>query len=1323
MLEAKSCQARRAGIAKQAILGAILLLFFASATRLAAQTASSGTVLGTVTDSSGGVIPQVEVDLTNIATGITTKQSTNNRGQYLFPQVAPGNYTITFKKSGFRAASLQNATVEVNKSFTANMAMQVGEVTQTVEVQATAQQELQTTDAQVGDVVSGSELEHLPTLTRNALELAQLQPTAAPGSGATGGGFSGARSDQNTITLDGLDVTDNIIGEGFGQQEPLSIENVQEFRIGVTNSNSTFDRSPGGQTTLISRSGSNAFHGDAYWYHQNSEFNANTWDSNRTGIPLPRLLDNRAGVSVGGPFIKNKTFFYSNYEIHRFPNNALESVVVPTPSLKSGTLTFKDSTGTPVAYNLSSSTPQCGATGTSLCDPRQLGISPAVSALWALLPNPVPGKTLNPNLGDGLNTVGFQSILSLPIKDDDVSFRLDHNFTDKIRFYGRYFYNRDLAPQSVLDITNGNIKSLANEPNRNDAEAAGLDYQFTPNLSNSFRFLHQRKRLGLVSTSGETSAQALAASSPAIASATATNVSGVLAALQIAGTGNQALGSLQPLENDAQNSRSQIFQGITKEFTDNLTWSKGTHGISAGGTVFFLPFILNHTDKVTSTTSPSAFLNTGGPNNFQIPAANTPPACGGAITTNCLNPSDVARWGQFYTAALGIIGNVNFVGARDGSLQPEPLLTPLLSNTTERAYNFYAQDTWRFRPSLTLTYGLSYGWQTPTKEAQGLQTLVADHTAGDSTINTVNYINMKAAAAQQGNIFNPTLSFVPIRSSSRSNLFNTDYGDWAPRASLAWNPSYSSGLLGRMLGSNKTVIRGGFGISYDRTAIVSDILQAFLGVGFSDIFTNVSPACTTGPGCGGGSVSTNPGLNSFRVGQDGAIQLPSITPLTSPIVPSPFADQLGLTTDAFNYKVGRNYQFDLTVQREIPGNAIVEIGYVGRLGRNLPTAYDLDASAYFFKDATSGGPFPAGQTFAQAFDSVGCVLRGETGQTIRGFTCPAALTPQPFFENQIGAGATTLLASIDPASFINGSAFGIFLDSELIGGPDYNNLQIFAANLLQVGKGFSNYNGMFISVHKRPTHGLTFNVNYTYSKSLDQVGFIQNNIPSILTPYNTSLTYGPSLFDRRNVFNATYDYELPFGSGRRFSSSRGILNKLIGGFYTAGVFTAAAGLPDLGDQGADYGSLPINFDAADIQTASISTGVHRGVAGSGGVGTNGDPASGGSGINIFSNPQAAAQSFRVPLLSVDGRAGEANPFYGFGYWNFDLRLGKSTTLGEGIKMDLSADAFNLFNNVNFADPSFSLTNLPSFGVVTGTQTLTNRNQSSRYLQLGLRLEF
>ena len=211
----------------------------------------------------------------------------------------------------------------------------------------------------------------------------------------------------------------------------------------VTNPNASFGRSAGGQVTLVSPQGGNQFHGAGYWYHQNDNLNANSWSNNRVGIPKKELKDNRGGFAVNGPFWKDRTFFFGNYEVRRFPQSTTFTRLVPTDSLRNGILTFIDASGHAAAYQLGTST-KCGSTGNLACDPRALGISPTVKAMFASLPT---GNDIS--LGDGLNTTGFRGTANTSLKADAVTFRLDHKITDRMQFMGRYSYQRNLAPELV----------------------------------------------------------------------------------------------------------------------------------------------------------------------------------------------------------------------------------------------------------------------------------------------------------------------------------------------------------------------------------------------------------------------------------------------------------------------------------------------------------------------------------------------------------------------------------------------------------------------------------------------------------------------------------------------------------------------------------------------------------------------------------------------------------------------------------------------------------------------------------------------------------
>ncbi len=926
-----------------------------------AQTATTGTVVGTISDPSGAAVSDATVVLRNRATNNQVTQTSNGAGQYTFVNVAPGEYEVTVKKEGFRSSTVTSLTVDVTKNYTVDVKLDLGQVTETVTVSTEARVELQTTDAQVGDVIGGTTLSRLPTLTRDASELLTLQPGTTPydtpangGFGNNGGTVAGARSDQNAITMDGIDITDNTVGGGATAVNfiPTGVESLEEFRVGVTNSNIDFSRSSGGNITLISKSGGNTIHGDGYWFHQSDGYNANSWDLNHTpdaatGNSFTRktpFKDNREGVSVGGPIIKNKTFFFSNYEVRRFPSASQVSHIVPTTNLQNGILSFQDASGVVRQYNLATST-ACGPSGNLPCDPRGIGISPTIETLYKL--NPAGNDPSLPGV-DGNNTTGFVASASTPVKDDYVTFRLDHNFTDKMHFYGRYIYSRSLnvTPNQIDTLGNKTIATSGNDL-RGDGAIGALDYAFNSFTSNTIRYGWIRSRNFIPGVSPSASAATLALAG--------TNTSAGFVALA---PGLAATGLIDvPIDVDTQRARTQGNFQRNKQLVDNFTHIKGHHTITAGGDVRWLPLIAQRNDKVVGSlaslvaTEDADVFGT----NQTIPAINRPPSCSSTLTTFCLQPTDVLRWDRLYAATLGIVDNINVLAVRDGSLSPQPFGTPLIANTNQQAYNFYAQDTWRIKSTLTLTYGLGYGWQTPPTEAHDQQTFEIDNGTGQ-ILTATGYIQAKNQAALSGQVFNPTIGYLPIKDSGRSRIWNTDYGNIAPRLSVAWNPSYKDGLLGNVFGQGKTVVRAGFGIYYDRINNVQSVEIPQLGVGFAQTLVLATPACNlntgaTGPGCNAAAGASNIGASGFRVGVDGDLPVPQVPAVSSPIVPALGGENLSFAVDP-NFKVGKSYSIDFTVQRELPGNMLLEVGYIGRIARDLPNSVDFDSSPYQFVDTS-----------------------------------------------------------------------------------------------------------------------------------------------------------------------------------------------------------------------------------------------------------------------------------------------------------------------------------------------------------------------------------
>jgi len=421
---------------------------------------------------------------------------------------------------------------------------------------------------------------------------------------------------------------------------------------------------------------------------------------------------------------------------------------------------------------------------------------------------------------------------------------------------------------------------------------------------------------------------------------------------------------------------------------------------------------------------------------------------------------------------------------------------------------------------------------------------------------------------------------------------------------------------------------------------------------------------------------------------------------------------------------------DFTIQRTLPGQMILELGYVGRFGRNLAGSINFNSAPYMFKDKTSG------QTFAQAYDALATQLRAGVA--------PAAVTVQPWFENQLpgitgtsacagSASATSCLAAGNSTSFINNNVSSVFdsvdFDRLGLGLQSYNNLQVLDL-FMRDSHDHSNYNAFVITLRNNNWHGLVFDLNYTRSKSLDDVGAVQNAAEYHSSSYDFGVDYGPSFFNRPNVFNAIFNYDLPFGGSHRISSSHSAINKVIGGWYAAGILRISSGVPNLvtvsgqsfggGDIfGISAGMLP-TVPVGSIGAGSVHSGICSTGAGSGGNACNGGT---GTGLNYFANPVAAIADFRPTLLATDTNDGRDSPLPGLGFWNFDMSLGKSTSITERLKVEFSADFFNLFNHVNFLDPSLDTTNPSTFGVINTQLVPADRIQGSRWIQLGLRIRF
>jgi hypothetical protein len=1280
------------------LVGAALLADLVGVQQAIGQTAATGTVSGVVSDASGAVMPGAKVVLLDRATGLARTQETSSTGQYIFVDVSPGNDTVTVTMKRFVPAEVR-LSVEVAKSYNINVTLKVGAPTEPVQVTAGAGAELQTLDATVGNVVQGEQMVRLPNINRSAMVYYDLQPLVAP-TYPTGGtnqvnsqaAVAGSRSDQTTLTVDGIDATDNIIGASVKPDPsnvvdspvPLTSDSVQEFGVATTNSNASYGRGEGGQFTFVTKPGTNALHGALYEYLQNNDLNANTWDRNRVGIPNPKLEDNRFGVAVGGPIWKNRTFIFGSYEGRRFPQSSTISRLVPTDALRAGTLRFIDASGIVRDYSLATST-SCGPGSTSACDPRGLGLNPVVSALWSHLP---VGN--DSSVGDGLNTIGFRSTASTPSSSDSGIGRLDHNVSDNWHFMGSVRYSDATSLlSSQVDIggllkgdTLGTPVAIHSESSQPHYFVVALTGVIKPTLTNDFRVGYLRDWWWF----------------PGVLPFP--QVPGIVGAIEAAG-GSSANGGLLdgPVDMNTLVARTQGGNAKSYQVRDDLSWSKGHHLLQFGGDFRRIRTYHYRNDKVIgSITALDVELDAAGA--VTIPAENRPPDCSATVTTFCLTSGDATRWNRLFAGTTGMIDNTNVLVTRDRNLNPLPLGSPLQANAYQNAVEFYFSDTWRIRPSLTITGGLNYQIQFAPVDSLGRTAFMIDDATGQ-TLTSTDYLNNARQAALQGNTYDPTLAWLPSTKTSQKAVFNTDYGNVGPRIAAAWTPSFENSLWQHLLGGKGTsVFRAGYSITYDRMNTVWSVIEPMLGPTFAQTIN------CRGPVIGGSCANSSNPTDAYRIGVDGPGVVPTAPAVTSPlVVGTPYGETFAYQPDPI-IGTGHAHQIDLTIQRQLSTTMIVEVGYVGTLARNMREVNDITSAPYFYKDKASG------QSFAAAYDRVANQLRAGA--------LASAVAPQPWFEDQIGSGGTITLATQYGPDFTSGLLRTLWQSMQFLLPKPITNLQVQRIWSGTDG-GYSNYHAFFATIRKRTSQGLTFAINYTLAKSLDDIGSVQNIPVEPSSSFDHSIDYGPSFFDHRHVVTANWVYELPFGSGTRFSTGNQPLNKVIGGWYFSGIFKAASGLPltvaesyEAWGGGDTLGLLPSG--AIPMNKPDFGNSVHSGVPGSGGVGTDGDPATGGSGLNIFANPEAVLADFRPIQVSKDARSARG-VLRGLPYWNFDLSLAKRTLVTDRVAFLFSADFLNACNHVVFNDPTLSMQDPASFGVIS------SQANNPRAIQFGLRLEF
>ena len=1343
------------------LLGPLTTLALAiglSALPASAQSSIAGTVTGQVTDASGAAVPGAAIKLIDLGSGAAFASISNEAGRYDFPTVPPGKYDITFIKDGFTTYDIKSQEVQVGTVLTLNAKLKVGSTSTTVEVSATIGAELQTMNATVGNTLSNASLMALPNLGRDATSMAVLQP------GTTlGGQAAGSPADLNTYQLDGANVTDDMGGNvttyqtnmnGLGGSQtggspsgviPTPIESIEEFKVSISNQTSDFNNSSGAQIQMTTKRGTNQFHGAAYmFYFDNAIGEANSWGNNHTPytygaqsfadtpVDFPKNHRSRFGGAIGGPllpkaFLGGKWFFFANYEGLRYPNAVVFSKNVPSALMRAGVIQIPNSAGTYVPYNLTNApvtvngvtypVAQCPA---GACDPRAtVGINPIVNDIWS---QQMPIEN-NPFGGDTYNTQSFLGSIRAPLTTNNYVGRIDHDFGDRQHFYVTYrdykLINLTTSQTDVGGVLPGDKfgvpVAVSPRPQQPSVWTAGLTSVVTPTTTNTVVFSYLRQFWQWSDQNGPPQGFGLGG------------------ALEI---GGESSGALIPYNVNTQSIRQRFWDGQDKTIRDDLTMLKGNHLFSFGGSYARNFDYHSRTDNGEGVNDQISYLSSSSGLNWTSPSVQYIPST--------VPSSQYSTYEAEYAYVTGIVSSTQVMYTRAlPNLSPLNIGTPATDKSVIPYYSVYFQDTWHMKPSFTLTYGLGWNLEMPPYELQGKQVALVD--ANGEPIQTQSFLNQRNQASLQGNVYTPEIGYELVRNvgSGLKYPYNPFYGEFSPRVSFAWNPHYSDGLLGKLFGNGKTVLRGGYSRIYGRLNGVDLVLVPLLGPGLLQGVTCVNPLMNQT--CAGSGVATP--ANAFRIGTDGLV---APLPGASATLPQPFypggayPESVDSETLDPNFRPDRTDNFTFTLQRELNSHMHLEVGYIGKKIVNEYQSSNLDNVPI---NTTLGG-----QSFANAF--------GQLYEQLIFNGVPAAnVTAQPFFENVLGGGSSafckgyascTAAVAGNYASLIKETAASDLwnkMDSQsswilprTTYGQSFNGGAGQATSIDSINSlGWGNYNALFFTVRTNSWHGLTSTSNFTWGRALGTG--VQVQASSSFTeenPFNLAANYGAQPYDYKFIYNTNLYYDVPF-----FKGQHGFIGHVLGGWTISPLFTAQSG----GTTAVSYsegnctgceafGEVTTPGTSAVGSTAEYAVGLgpftggtsaHYGVTG--GTGTNlvfGTNAVGTKlsnnvlyGINQFANPAQVYSEFRPCVLGLDTSCGGGGGnLRGLPTWNMDAQVVKDLGL---YKEKVGAQFFFTFTNVlNHYQPSgasLSLTSPTSFGQITG------QSNSPRSMEFGLRIHF
>ena len=1242
----------------RAFLLTALLLTLAS---IAFGQGTTSRVTGIVQDANGAAVVGATVTLTNEANAISFTTETSDSGGYGFDLVQVGTYSVTVEKQGFKKFLSKANAINVNQPATINATLEPGVVTETVTVLASGEQVQTSTSGNIGSTIEQRTLETLPivgTRGRNPLDLLNFQPGVVIG-GNTGGTVqvNGSRDRAFNFTLDGIDINESTAGgSNFTPLRP-NPDSVQEFQIVTSNFTAELGRSSGAQVTLVTRSGSNQFHGNGFEYYRTPRLDAKSYPVTIAGTPKDQFVQHIYGGSLGGPLFnpgfgsergfhwtRDKAFFFVNLQKLHAYDTALVTRSVYTASARQGlfryvvgranapagtTTAAVDAAGNPILPACTGTPPTnapCISSYNIATNPTLTGIDPTLGAIINATPTPNNFTT-----GDGLNTAGYNFASPQHEQQYDFVTKLDFNLRQNSLLYVRYAQG---SQSSLGDSANGGRPIFPNTPNF-------VDTSRTPkNLAVNWRW----------SPSATLTNEAIFGVSKYFFKFETPQPDPTLPfAFLVVAT---------PNTNFSYNAR-----GVrTLQLIDNLTSIRGSHTLKGG-----INFRYNrHTDDRSSVAGagiePTVVISTAaGFTGFALPASGS----------TSINATDLTLLQNSIANLLGRVGNVSqaFVSDPSNPSAFAPAGTRWLNVATFPELDFYVQDSWRFKSNLVFDLGLR--WEVkkhPTVDGRSILIPNQPVKIGAAPSNTLKWV--EGDVFQNKNVIMPSVGF-------------------------AWDP-FKSG---------KTSIRANYRLASDRFATFlfgSSIFQSTPG-------NNVA-ATNSSFGAGGGLYR--------NVGPIIAALAPSSTPpnLRQPVS---FSTNSISAIDP-DLQFPQVHEWSLSFQREI-GKNVVEVNYIGKHAVHLLGGYNVNQVNIFA--SVTGVPE---SSFLDAFNQVranssynspliNLIMSGSAANN-GGTARFRALNTTAIAQGSVAAAALVVSQKTCVAADVTaGICTNAQLNQRLL---DLTGFPFLLQPYPQFSGGFnvfdsndySHYGGLQFIFKRRISTGLGFQFGYTRSQSKDNrswdpslstvsTGSVQSASSTPFDLRNRNLNYTFSDFDRRNVFQGTYTYELPFGKGRSFlAGAPKIIDHIIGGWQMAGTVLLTSGRPFTVYSG-------ISTVSNVVQSTADCSGCTR----------NSGQLVLESGRNFWFNSATRAQ-FTAPAPGSIGNTGR-NFFLAPHYFQWDSSLSKKFKISERVNFDLRFDARNVLNSVSFDNPTAVITSA-IFGRINDSVT-----NNARRIQVSGKLNF